>query len=345
MDQSRPPRRRRRGSGSVTLADVAKLAEVSQITASRALNAPATVAPDTLARVRAAIERTGYVPNRMAGGLASSRSRLVAAVVPTITGPIFLPTIQALTEELEAAGYQLLLGQSGYAQSREDALLDAIIGRRPDAIVLTGVMRSATGRKRLHASGIPVIETWDLTPTPIDMLDGFSHERAAETVADHLASIGRERIALLTADDPRAERRAKAFAHALARGSRGSLALRATHTVAAPGVLAAGRSGLAALLAEEPAIDAVFCSSDLIALGVLIEAHARGLDVPNDLAVAGFGDLDFAAETHPSLTTVRIDARAIGREAARLIVARAEGAAVADAVVDVGYELVVRQSA
>src|SRR5215475_15129279 len=142
-------RRARRGSGRITLTDVAKLAGVSAITASRALNTPDRVSPDTLQRVREAVERTGYVPNMLAGGLASTRSRLVAAVVPTIAGPVFLETIEALTETLAESGYQLMLGQSGYANLREDALLDAIIGRRPDGIVLTGIMRSAEGRRQI----------------------------------------------------------------------------------------------------------------------------------------------------------------------------------------------------
>ncbi len=166
--QSAPARERRarRGSGRITLADVAKLAGVSAITASRALNTPDQVSPDTLQRIREAVERTGYVPNMLAGGLASARSRLVAAVVPTVAGPVFLETIQALTDALAESGYQLMLGQGGYANSREDALLDAIIGRRPDGIVLTGIMHSAEGRRRLLAAGIPVVETWDLTPDP-----------------------------------------------------------------------------------------------------------------------------------------------------------------------------------
>ena len=157
-------RRPRRRSGGVTLREVASLAGVAMITASRAINTPDQVSAATLARVRDAVEKTGYVPNMLAGGLASSRSRLVAAVVPTILGPVFLETIQSLTDALAAAGYQLMLGQSGYNGSREDALLDAIIGRRPDGIILTGIMHSEEGRRRLLASGIPVIETWDLTP-------------------------------------------------------------------------------------------------------------------------------------------------------------------------------------
>jgi transcriptional regulator with XRE-family HTH domain len=139
--QNVPDRSARRGSGGITLSDVAKLAGVSAITVSRALNTPDLVTPETREKVRHAVERTGYVPNLLAGGLASNRSRLVAAVVPTIAGPVFLETIQALTEALAQKGYQLMLGQSGYDNSREDALIDAIVGRRPDGIVLTGIMR------------------------------------------------------------------------------------------------------------------------------------------------------------------------------------------------------------
>ena len=181
---SAPTRRaRRKGSGGITLSDVARLAGVSAITISRALNTPDRVSPDTLERVRAAVARTGYVPNLLAGALASNRTRLVAALIPTIAGSVFLETVQALTDTLAAKNYQLMLGQSGYSGSREDALLDAIVGRRPDGIVLTGIMHSAQGRRRLLASGIPVVETWDLTPTPIDMLVGFSHEKVGAQAA------------------------------------------------------------------------------------------------------------------------------------------------------------------
>ena len=337
----RPLRRRRRGSGAITLTDVARLAHVSPITASRALNAPDTVAPETLARVREAISRTGYVPNRIAGGLASARSRLVAAVVPTIAGP-FVRSIEALTGALEEAGYQLMLGQTGYAQSREDALLEAIISRRPDAIVLTGVVRSATARKRLVASGIPVVETWDLTPTPIDMLVGFSHERAGEAVAEYLISRGRKKLAVVTADDTRAERRTRSFSALARRQGEGDCPVQ---LVAAPGTVHNGRAGLAALVGNHPDVDAVFCSSDLVALGVLIEARARGIRIPEQLAVVGLGDLDFAADTDPALTTVRIDGTAIGREAARFIVSRARGEPTPERILDIGFELVERQSA
>jgi LacI family gluconate utilization system Gnt-I transcriptional repressor len=340
--QNVPDRSARRGSGGITLSDVAKLAGVSAITVSRALNTPDLVTPDTREKVRHAVERTGYVPNLLAGGLASNRSRLVAAVVPTIAGPVFLETIQALTEALAAKGYQLMLGQSGYDNSREDALIDAIVGRRPDGIVLTGIMRSADGRRRLLASGIPVVETWDLTPTPIDMLVGFSHEKAGAATAQFLHRKGYRRPAIVTGDDHRANLRRGGFEQAWK--ALGGAAPRVQH-VPAPTTLGSGRAALRELLAGAEPVDAVACSSDALAHGVITEAQARGLRVPQDVGVIGFGDLAFARDAHPSITTVRIDGTAIGRQAAHFIVERAEGRPVGDKVLDLGFSLIERESA
>jgi LacI family gluconate utilization system Gnt-I transcriptional repressor len=345
--QAAPPvRRSRRGSGGITLADVASLAGVAPITASRALNKPDTVSPDVLRRVREAVARTGYVPNMLAGGLASRKSRLVAAVVPSIVGPVFQETVQALTEALARSGYQLMLGQSGYENSREDALLEAIIGRRPDGVVLTGIMRSAEGRQRLLASGIPVVETWDLNPAPIDMLVGFSHEKIGAAVAAHLHARGRRKVAAIGGSDDRARRRSEAFAAEAMRlgmgrdGGHGIPLL----TVPAPTTIGSGRGGLIELLENEADIDGIFCSSDMLALGVLIEAQARGIAIPERLAVIGFGDLGFARDLNPALTTVKIDGTAIGSTAARFIIERAEGRAVAEPICDIGFSIIERAS-
>lgn len=325
----------------MTLHDVAKLAGVAPITASRALGNPAQVSAEVLQKVTEAVARTGYVRNRLAGGLASARSRLVAAVVPTIAGPVFQQTVQSLTAALAERGYQLMLGQSGYVDSREDALIEAIIGRRPDGIVLTGIMHSPDARRRLLAAGIPVVETWDLTPTPLDMLVGFSHADVGRAVAEFLVAKGRRRLALVAGDDDRAQRRQQAFQAAARAAGMGEVPV---VDVPAPTTLKSGRSALTALLQATPDIDAVFCSSDLLGLGVMTEAQARGIAVPAQLAVVGFGDLDFAADLHPAMTTVRIDGDAIGRQAAQFIVDRAEGRAVAQPVVDVGFNLIERQS-
>jgi LacI family gluconate utilization system Gnt-I transcriptional repressor len=335
------PRRTRRGSGAVTLHDVAKLAGVAPITASRAVNTPEQVSDEVRRKVHEAIARTGYVPNLLAGGLASTRSRLVAAVVPTISGPVFLETVQSLTEALAERGYQLMLGQSGYAGSREDALLEAIIGRRPDGIVLTGIMHSAEGRRRLLACGIPVVETWDLTPTPIDMLVGFSHVDVGRKVAEFLHAKGRRHLAIVAGDDERAARRQGAFQAAAQALGLGEVRVA---VVPAPTTLGSGRAALAELMQASGDIDAVFCSSDLLALGVMTQAQAMGLAVPDRLAVVGFGDLEFAADLHPALTTVRINGGAIGRQAAQFIVDRAEGQAIEQRVIDIGFSIIDRQS-
>jgi LacI family gluconate utilization system Gnt-I transcriptional repressor len=337
-----PARRSRRGTGAVTLHEVARIAGVAPITASRVLNTPDQVSEEVRKRVLDAIAKTGYVPNRLAGSLASSRSKLVAAVVPTIAGPVFLETIQSLTEALAEKGYQLMLGQSGYADSREDALLDAIIGRRPDGIVLTGVMHSEQGRKRLASAGIPIVETWDLTPSPIDMLVGFSHEQVGRAALEHFKAKGRTKLAIVSGDDERAARRTKGFV-AAAKSAR--LPAVTVMNVPAPTTLRSGREALNELIASQKVFDGVFCSSDLLALGVMTEAQSSRIVVPGQLAVMGFGDLEFAADVLPSLTTVRINGTAIGRQAAQFIVDRAEGRAVKERVVDIGFEIVERQSA
>lgn len=332
----------KRRSTSVTVHDVALIAGVSAMTVSRAVNTPDSLPEATLAKVQLAIAKTGYVPNLLAGGLRSKRSRLVAALIPTLVGPVFNETVEGLTVALSERGYQLMLGQSGYAPSREDDLLDAIIGRRPDGIVLTGVTHSDEARRKLMAAGIPVVETWDLTPTPIDMLVGFSHTAVAEAVCRRLYEGGRRRLAVIGADDERALRRTAAFL-ATARG----LHLRepAVLQVPAPAMMDSGRKGLRSLLVQHPDIDGVFCSSDLLALGLLTEALVQGIKVPERLSVIGFGDIYFARDLHPALTTVRIDGTRIGREAARCIVERVEGRAVPERVIDIGFTIVERGSA
>ena len=325
-----------------TVKDVARVAGVSPITVSRALTAPDRLAAKTLERVRGAIRQTGYVPNLLAGGLRSARSRLVAAVVPTIAGPVFLDTIQGLTDALDARGYQLMLGQAGYRDSREDALIDAIIGRRPSGIVLTGMMHSAAGRRRLVACGIPVVETWDLTRTPIDMVVGFSHERIGAAVAAFLHGRGRRHPAIISGDDARAVRRKEGFAKAAR-----SLGMREApvELVPAPTTLASGRAALERLLAAHPEVDAVAASSDLLALGILMQAQAMGVAVPGRLAIVGLGDLSLLAGVTPALTTVRIDGSKMGSMAATCIIERAEGRDVPQRVVDIGFSIVERDTA
>ncbi|WP_454738302.1 LacI family DNA-binding transcriptional regulator [Cupriavidus necator] len=322
---------------SVTLHDVAREAGVSLITASRALSNPGVVSEKTIARVQRAVEVTGYIPNLLAGGLKSRRSLTVAALVPNIAVAQFLPTIKALTDALDAAGYQLILGQTGYDHAREEALLGTMISRRPDGIIVTGLIHSQVSRDRLRRAGIPVVETWDLTDRPVDMAVGFSHVKVGSAIAGFFLGKGWRRLGIATGDDQRAAVRREGFLSTVGHDV-------PTAFVPAPSSLALGRQALSELLAKDPGIEAIYCSSDQLAQGVIVEAQARGLRIPQDLAVCGFGDADFAAHMEPALTTVQVDGAHIGKLAARMLLDRCRGEAVAQPVVDVGFRIVERGS-
>ncbi|MBV6303345.1 LacI family DNA-binding transcriptional regulator [Candidimonas humi] len=328
--------------GKATLADVARVAGVSTITASRALGNPTIVAERTRLKVQQAVSQTGYVPNLLAGGLKSSRSRVIACLVPTISsGSSFMLAVQSLTETLAAAGYQVMLGQRGYQQDTENALIDAVVSRRVDGIVLMGAIRSAPMRRRLQAIGIPVVEAWDKTRTPVDMLVGFSHEAAGAAMANYVHRKGYRQAAMIVASEPRSALRARGFAKAAAR--HGHTGIPAAQ-IDAPTRLRHGRAGTAELLALHPKLDVIFCASDLVALGAITELKQRGLRVPEDVAVLGFGDLDFAVDIDPALTTVQIDSVEIGRRSADMLMEKLAGKPVAEPVVDLGFSIIERDS-
>lgn len=334
------PKRSRGAPKGIRITDVAASAGVSPITVSRVFNAPQTVAPETLLRVRQAVQELGYVPNRLAGGLSSAKSRLIAAIVPTVAHSLFSETVQIFSDTMSRAGYQVLLGLSGYSDEDEDQLLDAVLSRRPEGVLLTGVAHTATLRERLLKIGIPIVETWDMTEHPIDMLVGFSHYRIGVAVAERFIARGARHPALVSANDARALARRRGFVDTLRAQGRNEIA---EVLVAPPSSVALGRDGLGQILAQCPGIDAVFCSSDLLALGVVSQARKLGISVPGRIAVCGFGDLDFAADTTPALTTVRVDGKRIGATAARCLIERL-GGAIETTVVDVGFEVVERET-
>lgn len=322
----------------VTLREVAEAAGVSLITASRALGNPERVSAATIEKVQQAARAVGYIPNLLAGGLKSRRSMTIGALVPIISVPQFLPTIRALTETLDEAGYQLILGQTGYSGTREAALLDTLIGRRVDGIVVAGLLqRSPDLARRLRQLDIPVVETWDLTDRPHDMVVGFSHLKVGSAVAGYFMSRGWQRVGIATGDDERASRRRDGFVSVFGREV-------PTAVVPAPSSLQLGRRACRELLTGTPDLQAICCSSDGLAEGVLIEAIALGRRVPEDLAICGFGDADFAAYLEPSLTTVRVDGKGIGLRAAGMLLERCRGGRVDEAIVDVGFEIVERRS-
>ncbi|HBL65494.1 MAG TPA: LacI family transcriptional regulator [Achromobacter sp.] len=327
----------------VQMADVAREAGVARVTVSRVINAPDSVAPKTRATVLAAIARLGFVPNLNAGTLASRRSRIVGALVPTLSNAWFADTMDGLSARLSAAGYQLLLGQTRYDPHEEERLVDAFIGRRVDAIVVTGTQHLPAVQAKLQRSGIPVIECWDLIDTPIDTVVGFSNADAGATMARHLAGRGCQLLGFIGADEPRSAQRLRGFREAATAAGVSSVHM---HLVKPPSSIQDGVHGLEALVHAHPGLDGVFCGNDTLALGALLAARNHGWRVPQDIAVAGFSDLPVAIASVPALTTIRIDSRALGEHAGDLLARRLRGASNdGQRVHDLGFTLVVRDSA
>jgi LacI family transcriptional regulator, gluconate utilization system Gnt-I transcriptional repressor len=290
--------------------------------------------------VRQAVAELGYVPNRLAGGLSSAKSRLIAAIVPTVAHSLFSATVQVFSDTMSRAGYQVLLGLSGYSDEDEDPLLDAVLSRRPEGVFLTGVAHTPTLRDRLRRIGIPIVETWDMSDDPIDMLVGFSHYRIGVMVAERFLARGTRRPALVSANDQRALARRRGFVETLAKCGMNDVT---EILMPPPSSVALGKEGLRRVIEARAGVDAIFCSSDLLALGVVSEARRLAIDIPGRIAVCGFGDLEFTADAMPALTTVRVDGRRIGATAARCLIDRLGGATERTRV-DVGFELVERET-
>lgn len=327
---------------SVTLDDVARLAKVSAITVSRVINRPELVSEKTARRVRDAIHKTGYIPNLLAGGLVSQRSRLVIVVIPNIANRSFVDTVIQLGFYLAASRYQLLVSQSDLTAESEADMIDTILARRPDGIVLTRQLLTRAAREKLITRGIPVIESWGLHEQPVDTMVGFSHEAVGRMMAEHMIERGYRRIALVWSEDARGQRRRLACTQRLAEVRIEPVAC---EVESVPVTVGDGRKAMAKLLASGVQMDAVICSSDLLAQGVIAEAQANGHRVPEDTAVMGFGDLEFAAHTHPRLTTINVDGGQIGKRTAELMLQRIEGRlARGEHIEDVGFSLIVRES-
>ncbi|MBL0934291.1 MAG: LacI family DNA-binding transcriptional regulator [Rhizobiaceae bacterium] len=334
----------RQKHAAVRIEDVARLAGVSAITISRTINKPDTVSEATRKIVWEAIEETGYIPNQLAGGLASRRTRTVGVIIPTVVNSIFADKVQGMTDVLHAAGYQLLLANSGYSPEAETELVAAFLSQRPSGLVLTGVTHSDRTRRLLQNSDIPIVETWSMDDGPLDMLVGFSNRDASHAMVAYLAGCGYRRIAFVSApvlNNDRAAERLRGYLEAvdefgLARDQ--GLIREAFFT------LDNGSKAFADLVAADPSIDAAFFANDVLAAGALFEAERRGIRVPDDIAIAGFDDIDLAGAVTPALTTVRIPRYEIGAEAARLLLERIAGRAPDRPVVDLGFEIVARGS-
>lgn len=324
------------------LDDVASLAGVSPATVSRFLNNPKVVAAATAERIQAAVAQTGYLPNLNAGALASSRSRLIACLVPDIAQSIFNDTMEAMIEQLTADGNSVVMSLTGPDNRGLEAQISAALSRRVDAIILTGIVSDADTRARLRRQSVSVIETWGLPDEPIDVAVGFSHNAVGQRMARFLRERGYARAHLVVPRSARSERRASGFADAWI-GAGGEPPTRIE--VAVPSHFGQGRLAFRGLadLPERP--DVVVCGSDWIAQGLLVEAQAAGVRVPDQLAVTGFGNLRMAGDMRPTITSVDVDGARIAAEVNRILRARAAGQSVSERKIDVGFRIIARESA
>jgi len=328
------------------MADVARMAGVSMMTVSRAYQEAGRVSAETRSRIAEAAAQLGYVPNRAAAQLSSSRSRVVAATIPFLSEAQFGNTLEGLSALMRQAGYQLLIAECGPTAEEEERAISTVLGYRPDALVVIGVDHGAASRTMIRAAGIPVVETWDLDHPPMDMMAGFSNRLAACRMTEHLIGLGRRRIGYVDFSGP--------VTHRFVERRHGFLSAMQKACLVADLILepdegrvgfARGRDAVGLLLKRDPALDALFCATDPYAVGAVLECQKLGWDVPARIAIAGFGDFEIAAEIAPGITTIRIDPRGIGYAAGEMVLARLAGEAGVALERDLGFELVARGSA
>ena len=323
-----------------TLDNVAKEAGVSTATVSRFLNSPTVVAAATGARIRTAIEKTGYIPNALAGELASNKSRMVAVLIPHLEHSLFAEMIERMVNELTASGNNVMLGLTGASLQRTEDLVRAALARRVDAIVSTGPVERELA-DLVRRSRALFIEVWELPDEPVGIAIGFSHHDAGRDLARFLASRGYRRPHLVTADSPRAQRRRQGFLKEW-QELRDDAPTEAVVDV--PTRFGHARRIFADMrhLDEQP--DVIICGSDHLAQGLIVEAQAAGLRVPEDLGVVGFGNNTISGEMRPTITSVDVDGSRIAREVMAAIKRHQEGRDFESRAIDVGFRLIARES-
>lgn len=339
-----PDPKKPNGRRAARMTDIAAMAGVSAMTVSRVLRDPGCVTPETLRRIEAAIEETGYVPNRLAGSLASRRSSVVGMIVPSLRNSLFVETIQGVSDIL-GAEHPLLIADSGYTLKGEEVAIRAFLAQRISGVVLHNTKHTPRSRTMLKEAGIPCIETGNLIRQPIDMSVSFSNHDAACAMTAYLLGRGYRRIGFVSLpirDNDRAAERKAGYLSALAQAGIAADPARITESL--PGLRNGGQA-LVRLMEASPDIDAVFLSGDVLATGALLEANRRGWKVPERVAIAGSDDNELQESVSPPLTTLRFPRYEIGRRAAAMLLDRLGGRSDGSAVLDLGFEIMERDSA
>ena len=318
-DRSRPLTRRNARHQHLTLRDVSEASGVSEMTVSRVLRNRGDVSDKTRARVVEAAKRLGYVPNRIAGSLASARANLVAVVVPSLSNLVFPEMLAGVEEVLGGTDLQPVVGTTGYDPAIEERVLFQMLSWRPAGVIVAGLEHSAASRAMLAGCGVPVVEVMDVDGDPVDAAVGISHRRAGAAVGEEIAARGYRRVGILGtgADrDHRARKRIEGLDAALAAAG---VAVADRMAYSGGSGLAPGRAMTEAMLARTPGLDFLYYTSDLTAAGGLLHALEAGLDVGGTLGLAGFNAFALLDGLPRRLATVDSRRREAGQVAARIV--------------------------
>nr|WP_319382996.1 LacI family DNA-binding transcriptional regulator [uncultured Roseibium sp.] len=306
--------------GPVTMRDVARAAGVSRMTVSRALRKDSPVSLKTREHILKVVRDMNYVPDQMAGSLTTRKSGFVATLLPSLNNLHFALTVQSLTEELEDIGLQILLGHTDYSAEREEEILETMLRRRPEAIVLSYDGHTRRTVDLMREANVPVIEIWETPENPIEHTVGFSNFEAARQMTEQLIASGYERIAFLgEGQDDWTRGAARRNGYLKAMHEAGLSSHRMVQYGIPPLTIEAGSEAAGQILQDYPDTDCVFCVSDIAAFGVQSRLISQGYKVPDDIAVAGFGNFEVSRFAVPKLSTVVVDPVRIGRETGKLL--------------------------
>jgi LacI family gluconate utilization system Gnt-I transcriptional repressor len=301
--------------------DVARSLGVSTMTVSRALRADSSVAPATREAVLKAVEQLGYVPDQIAGSLSSRRSGFVAVLVPSLNNPHFSETVLELSQRLDPTGLQLLIGDTNYDRDREEALVRAFLARKPEAMILTSDGHNEGTIRLLASARMPIVEIWDRPARPIQHVVGFSNREAMRALVAAMIDGGYSRIAYVGESEDegtRGEARRLGYIDAITEAGLG--APRICRIARPPVTMSHGDVALSAVLQTYPDTDLIVCVSDPLAFGVLSACQRRGVRVPEELALAGFGDFEIGRVSTPSLTTLSVNTSLLAQGIAKVVV-------------------------
>lgn len=325
--------------------EIAKRVGVAPMTVSRALSNPDMVSPETRARVLEAIEQAGFVPNRLASSMRGN-GRMIGTVVPPLINSGIAEQVQGMSDECHEGGYSMLLVQGEFTPEAEERSIRTLLGWRPIGMILQSFVQSDTARALLAGSGAPVVEISEIRGRkPIDMAVGVSNFETAYAMTMHLAAKGYNRIGFVSTPihgNDRLRQRRTGYHAAL---SELGIENHADMEVEVPITAQGGAQALVTLTSRHADIDAIFFSSDTLAVGAVQECHRRKWAVPGRIAIAGYGDIDLAAQLYPPLTTVRVDRYEMGRRAVRQLLARLGGDTRGPTITSLGFEIVDRESA